>query len=365
MLNANTTRDINQAARSVEKYLKEQGIVLPHAKSLELIARTLGKTTHMAAQAGLPDVGLDRSMTLKSYADLKQALSLLTPEQLAMRITVSEGCDENGNAEFFASYEFMRADSDALQAGSDGVLAGCQPVLLFTAPDAAEEELAQASPQLKPASAALDDVCRVLLNPDVDAQLHVQGISDAAYDALAQAVGYLSENVFNLRTNKPLTRAYDALPVTASPLDHLRGKGNWGLTESEFEMAQKLAQALCPGHAEASAANSTLHESLERLEAQFELSTGISPTTPTPWLRENVLRDGMARAISDANELFGTTLSMGAWLMKSDSEQGFWCNGFGWTSSRVAATGYPAGSATLGMPKDATWVKFSDAVDFD
>jgi hypothetical protein len=42
-----------------------------------------------------------------------------------------------------------------------------------------------------------------------------------------------------------LLEQYYALPVTANPRDFLDGKGNWGLTESEYAEALKLAKQIC------------------------------------------------------------------------------------------------------------------------
>lgn len=46
-------------------------------------------------------------------------------------------------------------------------------------------------------------------------------------------------------TKAQARREYVALPTTASPQDFLKGHGNWGLTESQNEMAYKLATIIC------------------------------------------------------------------------------------------------------------------------
>ena len=66
-----------------------------------------------------------------TYRKLKEVLSAMTDEELEMTVTVSEGCDENGNAEFFGATQLLRAFGDGLDAASDGVLESPQHVILF------------------------------------------------------------------------------------------------------------------------------------------------------------------------------------------------------------------------------------------
>ena len=73
---------------------------------------------------------------VRTYAALAAAISQMTPEQLQMSITVTEGCDINGNAEFFCAQELVLAGGVHLEAATDGVLEPTQPVLIFGNPDA-------------------------------------------------------------------------------------------------------------------------------------------------------------------------------------------------------------------------------------
>ena len=69
---------------------------------------------------------------LITYQQLLEALQELTPEQRAMTATVSAGCDENGNAEFFAVDALTLAKNPDINAAVDGVLdSDEQPVILF------------------------------------------------------------------------------------------------------------------------------------------------------------------------------------------------------------------------------------------
>lgn len=132
MLRATCTKDLNQAARTAATFLRELGVELNHSKTLDLASRMVGYPHHMAAKAALDgNPGSLSAKNVRTWGDLKIALEALTPRQLQMSLTVSEGCDENGNAEFFPAYCLLRADDSSMQAGSDGVLEGEQPVLLF------------------------------------------------------------------------------------------------------------------------------------------------------------------------------------------------------------------------------------------
>lgn len=66
-----------------------------------------------------------------TYRELLAALRELSEEQLDMDITVSSGCDENGNAEFFKGDALTLAMNDDVAAAADGVLENNQPIILF------------------------------------------------------------------------------------------------------------------------------------------------------------------------------------------------------------------------------------------
>jgi hypothetical protein len=63
-------------------------------------------------------------------------LNSLTPHQLDdFDLSVSEGCDENGNAEFFTLNDYCVVGGGVVDAAADGVLEDEQPVLLFGSPE--------------------------------------------------------------------------------------------------------------------------------------------------------------------------------------------------------------------------------------
>lgn len=349
MLSAQSTRDLNQAARTASRFLAELGFTLPHAKALDLVARLVGKPHHMAAQAGLPSSGLARPLQVKTWGDLQAALSALTPEQLAMSLTVSEGCDSNGNAEFYPAGTFLRAGDHSLLAASDGVLEAEQPVLLFEGSFAGDEAAATLVP-----GAVVEDLCRLLAHPDLDEALHREGISDAAYSALAAASPYVSDEVLVEFSPDVLRDAYDSLPVTASPLEFMQGHGNWSLTPDELAQARRLAELLVPSGTET--------EDVKRLMAQFEMATGKSPW----FIPQLVRKHGAEAAVRRINADHSLGLSLGPFVLASDKARGFWCNGFGWASSRLAATGYEYARQLPGSwPSDVRFQLYSDVQDYE
>jgi hypothetical protein len=70
-------------------------------------------------------------MKYMTYRKLKEALEELTDDQLDMTVTVSAGCDENGNAEFFCGDALTLAMNPDVEAGACDVLEETQPIILF------------------------------------------------------------------------------------------------------------------------------------------------------------------------------------------------------------------------------------------
>ena len=65
-----------------------------------------------------------------TYRDLLLRLLELTSEQLSCTCTVTSGCDENGNAEFFAADSLIMSDDKIIESAGD-VLDPQHPVILF------------------------------------------------------------------------------------------------------------------------------------------------------------------------------------------------------------------------------------------
>lgn len=307
MLTANSTREMNQSARAAQKYLCEQGIEMPHAKVLDLVARMVGSPHYLAAQASLPQTGLKHPAPVQTCAELKTALLALSAEQ---RLPLLE--------------------------------------------------------ELQPVAAAksvIEDLCRILVNPDVDASLHREGIADAAYAALAMASAFVSDEVLGQFAPDVLREAYDDLPVSCEPEDFVAGHGGWGLTEDEFRAVSRLAPLLVKS-SRTGPDRDVNSVDANRLFAQFELALGRSPVIVKDYIRSF----GLSQALLKLNGEYGANLSLGTHVVFSVSEKGYWCNNFGWTPSKVAASGFaaplPGASDTVLCDGGARLVPFKDAVNF-
>ena len=70
-------------------------------------------------------------MSYLTYRKLKEALEELTDDQLDMTVTVSAGCDEHGNAEFFCADALTLAMNEDVEAGACDMFEEIQPIILF------------------------------------------------------------------------------------------------------------------------------------------------------------------------------------------------------------------------------------------
>lgn len=99
-----------------------------------------------------------------------------------------------------------------------------------------------------------------------------------------------------------------------------------------------------------------------RLSAQFDHMTrrDIGPALdhiqPGP---QTVLQ--LLEFIVSANREHGIYLSIGQFVIKSENEYGYWCNGFGWVADPIAATGYNSMNPLAGFPDDAHYVEHRHA----
>ena len=75
--------------------------------------------------------GLSDDVRPLSYRQLLERLQELTEEQLDMSCTVSFGCDENGNGEFYPVTDTCLSDEGIVDAAADGILDPGTPVLLI------------------------------------------------------------------------------------------------------------------------------------------------------------------------------------------------------------------------------------------
>lgn len=348
MLSATSTRDLNQAARSASKYLKELGFELPHSKALDLVARLVGKPQHMAAQAGL--LASDTTTTSSSNAAVPQQV-VRAVRQVVFGAEMP--VDAAGRVRVAKAYldQLYDVTNSAVEAAA----------------------AAQASAPAKPdsANAVIEDLCKVLINRDVEEALYDVGISDAANAALARATPYVEDRLLLDFPLDALSQAYDDLPTSVDEEEFVQGHGNWSLSQDECTQAKRLAEALYAAKRNRAAEQQALsEEDLARLCAQVELATGESG---------EVVRDIGRRHLNDEDEVlrqlrsrFGINPTMGPWLISNDGEKGFWCNDFGWTSSRMAASGFdeetmrsmPVQKLAARFGSYSRWVRFDEAFDY-
>lgn len=103
-----------------------------------------------------------------------------------------------------------------------------------------------------------------------------------------------------------------------------------------------------------------------RLAAQFEMAIGESIGTALDHIQPGE-GCGLAliRTMLKLNKQHDIALSFGEHIIRSEQEQGYWCNGFGWVSHPDAATGYTWKNPLAGFPPDARHVSFATAKAFE
>jgi hypothetical protein len=122
--------------------------------------------------------------------------------------------------------------------------------------------------------------------------------------------------------------------------------------------------------------NSDLHElttllpaslalAKQRIYAQFEVVRGRSLGTALDHI-EHRLGCGLelVLAVIALNKEHDLRMSFGEFIIRSEEEQGYWCNGFGWSREPVAASGYTWVRLLAGFPQDAQFVRWQDARAF-
>ena len=66
-----------------------------------------------------------------TYRDLLKILVTLKDEQLDKDILVSEGCDDNGNADFYTIYDLTKVGVGVIDSAADLLFKKEHPVLLY------------------------------------------------------------------------------------------------------------------------------------------------------------------------------------------------------------------------------------------
>lgn len=130
---------VNQAAKTVAQFMAEKGAPLAHHDALDLIARLQGFPSHEAANARLKGIRQGMPQALKSWADLFQVIACMNDTERRGSITLSEGSDTRGDAEFVQSELIVKATDASIARAAGAALAPSDFVLIYQAGRLAEE----------------------------------------------------------------------------------------------------------------------------------------------------------------------------------------------------------------------------------
>lgn len=335
MLYAKNGRQMNLAAKALSKHLEGEGIHLGHQAAMHAVAKLLGFSSIGAATTALEGQKRGVAASVKSWRDLAHALGTLTDSQLDMSITVSEGCDENGNAEFFPAYEFLLAGDDSLLAASDGVLENLQPVLIFNGVE----------PESVPIPSHLGvTFMQVFQNGDKTTNMAVLALDTGVVDLLDEPPIDLSLIRHpDVKTTVWMAGESRGLPVywdnqRCGPVVHL----------------EALKQA--------GWANRVEEENWLRLAAQLELQGNES--TFVAGLLETAKSQGLSpeRASVELSQRLGAYFSVGPLVAFSYSEKGYFNTNFGWVPAPKGATGFFGRPHLPNGSKDLFMVPYFEAI---
>lgn len=102
-----------------------------------------------------------------------------------------------------------------------------------------------------------------------------------------------------------------------------------------------------------------------RIAAQFEMATGTALGSALDHVQRGPeCGYHLALALVALNREHGLAMSFGPDIIRSELEQGYWCNDFGWVSDPIAATGYRWKHPLAGFAPDARYVSFANAKPF-
>lgn len=90
-------------------------------------------------------------------------------------------------------------------------------------------------------------------------------------------------------------------------------------------------------------------------------------------IQSRIDKVGLSCAIAELNETYDVLLQAGPYIIRSQSEFGFWSNDFGFVYDRDSATGYPEADTKdpaqllriQVLAPDAVFVPYAGAADFD
>jgi hypothetical protein len=335
MLYAKNGRQMNLAAKALSKHLEGEGIHLGHQAAMHAVAKLLGFSSIGAATEALDGQKRGVAASVKSWRDLAHALGTLTDSQLDMSITVSEGCDENGNAEFFPAYELLLAGDDRLLAASDGVLENLQPVLIFNGAE--------------PDSAPIPGHLGVTFQQEFQSGDKTATAAILALDT--GVVDLLDEHSIDLS----LVRHPDVKTTV------------WMAGESQGLPVYWDNQRCCPvvhleNLKETGWAKKVEEENWLRLAAQLELQ-GNEPNFVAGLLEAAKLQGLSPEGASvELSQRLGAYFSVGPLVAFSHTEKGYFNTNFGWIPASKGATGFFGRPYLPNGPKDLFMVPYFEAI---
>jgi hypothetical protein len=138
------------------------------------------------------------------------------------------------------------------------------------------------------------------------------------------------------------------------------------MNQSSLPLGQATGQDNSDLHELATLLPAPLAVAKQRICAQFEMARGRSLGTALDHIEH---RPGcgleLALAMTALNKAHDLRMSFGEYVIRSEEEQGYWCNGFGWAREPVAASGYTWARPLAGFPQDAQFVGWQDARAFE
>lgn len=131
MLQAQNGRQFNLAAKTIRTFFEEKNVGVSHAEALTLVARLAGYPSYEAAQASFEGVKSGLAREVPTWRHLAHAICTLDDAQLDMKVELTDGCDDNGNAQFTDPVALVLANDWTIQAATDMLYKPTQPILLI------------------------------------------------------------------------------------------------------------------------------------------------------------------------------------------------------------------------------------------
>jgi hypothetical protein len=123
---------VNQAAKTVVKFLAEKGITLPHNEALNLVARLQGFPSHETATSRLTGLRQGIPQKLESWVDLFQVIACMNATERRGKITLADTAGAPGKVAIYESQQLLKATDVSLKGTEDGALKSAPFVLAYS-----------------------------------------------------------------------------------------------------------------------------------------------------------------------------------------------------------------------------------------